>query len=199
MKVYRPTSNTEMIQFFSSHLASRLEEAVNGRANIPHPRIDPSGYVSGMMRNFKKLPHLPKGGATTGTGFELVLLSALLGAGVSESRISIHEHVSKKWRIEVDIHICGHPPVSIMSKTSLRERFKQADRDALGISYNDNRGHWGDVYLLFWSEHPMTDTKAKSLEQARKVQDQFISQAKVLTIEDAVSMKELFGRILMGE
>jgi hypothetical protein len=86
---------------------------------------------------FKKHPHFSKNGSSTGQFFELIFTEALSAVGVSASRQKLHlKH--EKTNVEVDVFVVGAKrPIIILLKASLRERWKQEDRDAMAIRHNE--------------------------------------------------------------
>ena len=85
---------------------------------------------------FKKHPHYSNNGSTSGQFFETIFTEALAAVGVEIPRQKIHlKHDATN--VEVDVFVVGAKrPVIILLKTSLRERWKQEDRDAMAIKYN---------------------------------------------------------------
>ena len=121
-----------------------------------------------------------------GRTFERVLYDGLVSAGINPVRITMNIDVTKKGRklhAEVDILIepahegkkaCGY------SKTSMRERWKQIDRDGMIA-----KQVFGDKYVhnvgITWAEKTNGDTRENLDRQTKKLEvwsdsiDEYIS------------------------
>jgi hypothetical protein len=96
-----------------------------------------SSRVVSHYLTFKKHPHFSNNGSTSGQFFEMVFTEALSVVGVSLSRQWIHVKHGET-NVEVDVFVVGAKrPIIILLKSSLRERWKQEDRDALAIRHNE--------------------------------------------------------------
>lgn len=85
---------------------------------------------------FEKQKHFSKKGSTTGQAFEMIFTESLAVMGVALVRQKVHiKH--EQTNVEVDVFVVGAKrPIIILLKASLRERWKQEDRDAMTIKSN---------------------------------------------------------------
>lgn len=95
-----------------------------------------SSRVITHFLKFKSHPHFSNNGSTSGQFFEAVFIEAMSVMGVPTNRQKLHvKH--EKTNVEVDVFVVGAKrPIIILLKSSLRERWKQEDRDAMSIKSN---------------------------------------------------------------
>ena len=96
-----------------------------------------------------------------------------------------------KYRPDVDFNVNGNTLFQI--KHSTRERGWLADRTFLVPGME---GY--DKYYVFFKEYP-NHTPAQAMDQAKRLQDSFISDATVLTVYDEEGVYDLFNKMAMGE
>jgi hypothetical protein len=100
---------------------------------------------------FLKSKHIKMQGTTTGHTFELIIADSMMKYGVDQNRFFFHAKSDTK-NTDIDLLILPkigyYKSFALMMKTSLRERWKQEDRDALMIHYNSNNC-WSDIALQF--------------------------------------------------
>jgi hypothetical protein len=80
----------------------------------------------------------------------------------------------------------------LLVKTSLRERWKQFDRDAIVIEQfvKVQKGAM-DIWCVFLREHP-GDMAVAMIREAAEHEAKFWSSARLRTVLDAGAMRELF-------
>ena len=103
--------------------------------------------VYSRMENLKAATHLRLAGKNAGDSFELILADSLVKHGVSKDRI-VRNVKADAADADADILILpksgNNKALIIMAKTSIRERWKQEDRDGLCFTQNIHNC-WGDV------------------------------------------------------
>jgi hypothetical protein len=103
--------------------------------------------VYSRMEALRSATHLRLKGKNAGDAFELVIADSLIKHGVRASRI-VRNVKADAADADADILILPergkHKAIIIMAKTSLRERWKQEDRDGLCFMQNIHNC-WGDV------------------------------------------------------
>ena len=157
--------------------------------------------------------HLTTRGSTTGLLLEMIFMDALRQWGVP--REALHGQCKDpKSNAELDLVVSrpldlvgseSQHAVGIMLKASFRERWKQADRDALVFTRN---GAWGEVQarygledttraaLSVWvvtaQEQKKSDAKV-AVAHARRLAGKFegVDPRKVLSIHDSERMEAL--------
>jgi len=107
--------------------------------------------VYSRYETFLKSKHIKLQGTTTGHTFELLIADSMMKFGVDQTRFFFHAKSDTK-NTDIDLLILpkqgNYKSTALMMKTSLRERWKQEDRDALMIHYNSNNC-WSDIALQF--------------------------------------------------
>ena len=103
---------------------------------VPDKNQSCSQRIIAHFKKFKEAKHFSKNGSTSGLSFETIVTESLSFYGVHASRQKLHlKH--DKTNVETDVFIVGAKrPIIILLKTSLRERWKQEDRDAMTIKSN---------------------------------------------------------------
>jgi hypothetical protein len=144
-------------------------------------------------------------GSRIGTAFEDLFIDALVNFQNTEGNYipvrSLHTNKTCNAVLDlarpycVDIDMLLNEEVAFFLKTSLRERWKQWDRDALIVEYL--YGVNMRKVMLFFRENP-SQTAAQSIALASKVKSQFKAQAEVLSVYDEAGMYELFDSLTEG-
>lgn len=123
--------------------------AANGvLKNLPYIRNERIGeFVARRYEALKQSKYLRIEGKNGGDAFELLLADALYKYGVESDRI--HRNIKADAKnADADILITPRPhkrkAIVIMAKTSLRERWKQEDRDGFIFIHNVSNC-WSDV------------------------------------------------------
>jgi hypothetical protein len=128
-----------------------------------------------------------------GTLFEICWWNALITYGVPPQLIDTHIDLSKGKHAEIDllVHTAMSEDIALLLKTSLRERWKQPDRDAHVIRMFDQ----GRIkpWLVFYREHA-SDTAVRMISYAQRVERRCISGTPVRTVLDTTAMRALFLR-----
>jgi len=113
---------------------------------------------------YKKPYPLNLKGNATGMSFELIICDALVQWGVDPS-FFIGQVKYKKYNAEIDCLLSRRPhqgkAVGLMMKTSLRERWKQADRDGIIWTANGTTP-WDLVQKQHGLAHNDADTMTQS-------------------------------------
>jgi hypothetical protein len=129
-----------------------------------------------------------------GTLFEICFWNALIKYGIDPAKIE--RHVDPTHGKNADIDFLVHAPlgdVALLLKTSLRERWKQLDRDANAIRFTDSGGRL-EVWAVFYREH-RDDTPVKMIRLAENKERMFFTGGvRVRTVLDGNAMRALFTR-----
>lgn len=83
-----------------------------------------------------------------GTVYEIVFLSALLDEGIPTDKITYH--FKTDMRAEIDIIVCD---TGFFLKTSLRERWKQIDRDSIVLQATESKLMDARFVAVSYKEH----------------------------------------------
>lgn len=113
-----------------------------------HPIVSGPGQLAVMHQHtFGKTAHISTNGSSTGMVFELIIYDVLIHFGVHPTDMYLSvKHPTTNTEIDILVRRrSGKAPIGIMAKTSLRERWKQEDRDAMAIR-NDESG--AATYIL---------------------------------------------------
>jgi hypothetical protein len=170
--------------------------AHHSRAIQDPPGFDPAYLITS---NFDRIVQsaLFRGNTNNrnnGELFEVCFWNALVTYGIDPVRI---EHgVDPTHGKHADIDLLVHAPlgdVALLLKTSLRERWKQLDRDANAIRFTAAGGRI-EVWAVFHREH-RDDTAEKMIRHAEHVERQFFTGGvRVRTVLDTNAMRTLFTR-----
>jgi hypothetical protein len=176
-----------------------LKEFTKG---IRVPYNNPSRHITTFMdylnTNHNVMMRYIRGGCS-----ELLFANALVYFKNSEGKsIQINNLTSGKkvlennnlWlkhRPDVDFNVNGTTLFQI--KHSNRERPRLFDRDSL-VPGMENY----DKYYIFYKDYPH-HTAAQAIEQAKRIQDMFVSNTKVLTVYDEEGMYNLFNKMATEE
>lgn len=169
----------------------------------PIEREPIGAYICRLMMAYEQSA-IGRNNSRNGKALELTMHAALIEYGVDPGRISSHCHVDKTKRVEVDILIRGAPPhtrtVAIMCKNSLRERWKQEDRDAMALRYFSDFLLFDKMDPIVWfitnKEKPKY-TLENQLTYLSRLKSSFISHnCELVTIYDAVAMDRLLVQCL---
>lgn len=169
---------------------------------VHHSRLvqDPAGFDPAYLitSNFEAIARGPllkgiTGGSIYGRLFEICWWNALVRYGVDPSRIerSIDPSRGKHADIDLLVHVNGHD-VALLLKTSLRERWKQMDRDAGAIRAFNDSGRRREIWAVFYREQ-RDDTAERMIRHARDIESQFFTGGvHVRTVLDGNAMRVLF-------
>jgi hypothetical protein len=154
-------------------------------------------------------------GSTTGIFFEMVLVDALVQFGVPEQLIygqQKHREVNVELDVLVGRRQTGSRAVGLMLKTSLRERWKQMDRDAMIFTFHPeafpqmnatmNNGIAADsTQLSIWGVTIREDAKKppqKAVQHARRMARKCIGirNTHLISIYDSEGMERLLREVL---
>lgn len=103
-----------------------------------------------------------------------------------EDHIEVHVDMKDGKHAEADFLVCGN--LAVMVKVSLRERWKQIDRDSLVMQ--GMRGRRGRrVLSLFFAEHD-TDSFRQARKKAANVTDQSYADIITVSVKDYEYMKD---------
>lgn len=145
--------------FPRSPLDSENGEIVNQTRNISIPPFLPNERAHSHYRALLSVPHSRPGNSVKGRRFETCVIDALVAAGVNPNRMEFNKDVSNGKDVEVDIIV--HPSKKggvtyfLMLKTSLRERWQQADRTAMMLNMLYKKGEFKTALIVF-RERPET-------------------------------------------
>lgn len=133
-------------EIFNENTATNKIFALLERDFLSNTEI-PSVYVRRMWNDYQALPDRFKNNSVNGNIFEAIVITALLKAGIhpiyTQTNLAFVPNVNydivvfpKKENGTVDVSA----PVVISLKTSLRERYKQADLEGLALKNVYKRG-----------------------------------------------------------
>ena len=114
-----------------------------------HNTLSPSDYLSKCWKLYQK-SNVEKNNALNGSIFELIIATLL----VKEKILPLHLHAKVAFvpNVIFDAMLyskeCG--PIAISMKTSLRERYKQADLEAIALKYVHRKA---ENYLLTMNQN----------------------------------------------
>jgi hypothetical protein len=148
----------------------------------PTPSSFPE-MVCEHFQQFKLIRNLSKNGQLQGKVFELVIADALIQSGIPVENLRAHvSDATTSTEIDIAVITPSSRIIAILAKTSLRERWKQEDRDALMLKLGGVEG-WNrmtsayalpavdrehlSIWALTWKEQK-DSTAAKAIESARK-------------------------------
>lgn len=107
--------------------------------NVP----DPGTFNRRLIANydaFLRNKRAKKGAAANGIMFEILMVEALAAYGLlpEPARVSLNVNTSQKTELDILIRPKegGQDSIALLLKSSLRERWAQADRTALGLFHN---------------------------------------------------------------
>lgn len=93
----------------------------------------PSEYIVKYWREFKKLPGSKNG--LNGKIFELIIQTLLYRENISPFYIQANVAFVPNVKYDTLLYNKEFVPISLSMKTSLRERYKQADLEAIALKY----------------------------------------------------------------
>ncbi len=140
--------------------------------------MNPAKRASSHWGVLKKSKHLSNANTKVGRWFTMVVVDALVAAGVAPSSIKMNYDPTKEDKeLDCDLDILVFAAqeslqnVVLYCKTSLRERWKQADRDAM-LADHYLKGKSKTYHaLITWKEKPestLEDVNKKTAETKRK-------------------------------
>lgn len=169
-----------------------LHEATRGvRTNVACP----GSHISSHMEALEKHPMISNKNNVRGSMFEYCVYDAL-ALWVDETRISRGVHLSKKHSVEVDYVVLpdnGGSIFYLFAKTSLRERWKQVDRDAMAASrLRPDEDH---VTVGLFLREQKTHDQIKSIALGNKCLEKCMGVDYFMSVYDRRNTLELFHRL----
>lgn len=156
--------------------------------------LKPSDYINTVWNNY--LTHTPHNKDLNGKIFEYLLISLLINQGLTP--IYIQAKVAFVPNVDFDLLLyTKEKPIVLSAKTSLRERYKQADLEAIALKYVHRKA---ESYLLTLNEAEAASVNQKIKEggvigiddvilaNATRVDD-FIHYLKSLQLEESGSIE----------
>lgn len=190
-----------MIKHFPPHVTAASNLNPQDLAHHTRQISDPLSFSPSQMitANYDAVIHGPlfRGKVNNtyyGNLYEICWWDALVSYGVPAGTIEPHVDAASGKHAEIDLLV--HAPmddVAILLKTSLRERWKQLDRDASLISIFAVTRRT-DIWVVFYREQA-ADSAEKMVGHARRVERMFGTRdVKVRTVMDGNAMRSLFLR-----
>ena len=121
---------------------------------------DPASYVKDCWGRYKQTPEGQQGSnSLNGSMFEMIINTLLIGEGIMP--FYLQGKVAFVPNVEFDVILyTPKAPVSLSLKTSLRERYKQADLEAIALKYVHRNA---ECYLLTLSREECDNINGKIL------------------------------------
>lgn len=182
------------------------------KSKVNHHSLMFGDFVLSRYLALKQDKHLALKGKNAGLALELLIADSLCKFGVALDRIHMNIKADAK-NADADIFVTPktrRKAVLIMAKTSLRERWKQPDRDAIIFTY-DMCGCWKDVCNQVgisekippevWAVTVREDEKItpeKAVRHARRMGDKAmaIDEDKFLSVFDIERMEKMLEACL---
>lgn len=122
----------------------------------------PSEYIRQCQEAYVRCP-VPKNNALNGKMFELMISSLCVRENIK--LVFLQTSVAFVPNVEYDaiLYSSEQFPISLSMKTSLRERYKQADLEAIALKYVHRKA---ESYLLSLYENEVRDVKSKILSDS---------------------------------
>ncbi len=119
----------------------------------------PSEYIRLCQKSYINSP-VAKNNALNGKIFELIISSLCVKENIKP--VFLQASVAFVPNVEYDAILYSYEqfPISLSMKTSLRERYKQADLEAIALKYVHRKA---ESYLLSLNENEVEDVKSKIL------------------------------------
>ena len=132
--------------------------------------MKPSEYVSYCWEKYKNAD-IKKNNALNGSVFELIIASLLVKEGIIPLYLQAEVAFVPNVNFDAIIYSSAIGPINFSLKTSLRERYKQADLEAIALKYVHRKAK---SYLLTTDE-----------AEARSVQEK-IKEGYILGLDEAI-------------
>lgn len=116
----------------------------------------PSEYVKECWRRYQSCPD--KNNSINGTVFEYIIETALYNKGILPMFTQASMAFVANAKFDVLLYTSENFPIGLSLKTSLRERYKQADLEAIALKYVHRRAL--NYLITFWGDEA-TGVKAK--------------------------------------
>jgi len=169
-----------------------FDTIINDFTTVSH--LTPSDYINTVWNRY--LAHTPHNKDLNGKVFEYILISLLINEGLTP--IYIQAKVAFVPNVDFDLLLyTKEKPIVLSAKTSLRERYKQADLEAIALKYVHRKAE-SFLLTLNEKESKSVNEKIKSggviginevvLANSLKIND-FISYLKTLQFEEAGSIE----------
>lgn len=169
-----------------------FDTIINDFTTLSH--LTPSDYINTVWNSY--MAHAPHNKDLNGKVFEYLLISLLINEGVTP--IYIQAKVAFVPNIDFDLLLyTKEKPIVLSAKTSLRERYKQADLEAIALKYVHRKAE-SFLLTLNEKESESVNEKIKSggvigideVVLASSLQiNNFISNLKTLQFEEAGSIE----------
>ena len=164
---------------------------------------NPANPAETIHKNYEALlknKSLANSSTKRGNWFEVAIIDALIQAGVETNRIEKNVHLNKQRNVEADIVVYPTDRESLdgwtfilMAKTSMRERWKQWDRDAQAIPYVD-KIHNPLSIGIFYKEKE-TDTLIQCAVLSKKRQRMSHHMARIVSVLEEDRFNRLVANI----
>jgi hypothetical protein len=178
------SKNTKALKVFDT--------IINDFTTLAH--LTPSNYINTVWNNY--LAHTPHNKDLNGKVFEYILISLLINEGLAP--LYIQAKVAFVPNVDFDLLLyTKEKPIILSAKTSLRERYKQADLEAIALKYVHRRA---ESFLLTLNKKEASSVNEKIkqgevigineviLASSTKI-DYFINYLKTLELEEAGSIE----------
>lgn len=169
-----------------------FDAIINDFTTLAH--LSPSNYIDTVWKNY--LAYKPYNKDLNGKVFEYLLISLLINEGLVP--LYIQAKVAFVPNVDFDLLLyTKEKPIVLSAKTSLRERYKQADLEAIALKYVHRRA---ESFLLTLDEKEAFSVNEKIkqggviginevvLASSTKVDD-FITYLKTLELEASGSIE----------
>lgn len=121
-----------------------------------YAHLSPSDYVKECWKRYQLCPG--KNNSTNGTVFEYIIETALYNNGILPMFTQASMAFVPNANFDVLLYTSDNFPIGLSLKTSLRERYKQADLEAIALKYVHRRAL---NYLITFSGDEATGVKSK--------------------------------------
>lgn len=128
--------------------------------NFMNNTMSPSEYVNYCWQQYE-LSGIPRNNSLNGTIFELIIASLLVKEGILPLHLQANVAFVPNVNFDAVLYTSESGPIGLSLKTSLRERYKQADLEAVALKYVHRKA---ENYLL-----TMDPDEAESV--SRKISD----------------------------
>lgn len=120
-------------------------------------KLSPAAYVKECWEVYKSQYPTPSANIN-GKIFEFILCTLLYGKGILPLYVNAKVAFVPNVIYDIMIYCKEHGPIALSAKTSLRERYKQADLEAVALKYVNRRSRY---YLLTLDERESSILKRK--------------------------------------
>ncbi len=121
--------------------------------------MSPSGYVKYCWERYNACP-VEKNNSLNGSIFEIIIATLFTKEGITPIHLQANVAFVPNVNFDMVLYSSETGPIGISLKTSLRERYKQADLEAIALKYVHRKA---ENYLLTLERHETESVKQKIL------------------------------------